>query len=460
MPPAHDHAFFRDDASLIISYMTFAALPRGVLLLAYSYPPRGGVGSQRALRLAKGLKERGWRVSILTAAAGPSVLPTSPSEGQLPGLEVLEAPYRDRTAFFSRVLRLARSRGVGVDPEHQSLPPPARRSSIWLALRALLLFPDEHVGWIRGATASGLDRLRRGDLGAIISTSPPESAHIIAARIHRRTRLPWIADFRDPWSFSHFRAPGPMDLAHRLTEARTVRQAAALVTVTQSWAERFRRAYPTHRIEVIPNGFDHATFGTPVLRDRRVFCLTYTGKLDLEQQSPAVLFRSVRAAFDADEIDPLRLRLIFHCYGTPEAPIRQLATRVGIESSLQWAGPLSSAQSHVAQQAAAALIVFGWASDPGCVPAKLFDYLGSERRILFFGSRDSEAASILRLTGRGAAVDSVDSCREALVEWYREWCGEGRLPAGGGTGAADRYAFHHRVEEYDRLLGELTGSPR
>jgi len=322
-------------------------------------------------------------------------------------------------------------------------------------LRAVVLFPDEHVGWIRGAFAKGLQRMKRGDIGAVISTSPPESTHIVAARLRRSTDVPWIADFRDPWGFSHLRDPTPMNYLHRIVEGRTIRRADALVTVTRPWAERFRALYPSLRVHSIPNGSEEELPSASCSPDPSVFRLVYTGKLDLRQQSPGIVFDAVATACAGGHIDGDRLRIAFHCYGTPEQAVREAAARSGLGTKFEWAGPLSSAKSLAVQRTADVLLIFGWQRDPGCVPAKLFDYLGSGRRILLVGRTDSEVASILRACGRVEAVESAEACRETLTRWFAEWREKGALSAGGDPDAVAQHAFRYRVDEYDRLLTEL-----
>ena len=42
--------------------------------------------------------------------------------------------------------------------------------------------------------------LQDNPVDVIVSTGPPHSMHLIGLALKRRTNLPWIADFRDPWS--------------------------------------------------------------------------------------------------------------------------------------------------------------------------------------------------------------------------------------------------------------------
>jgi hypothetical protein len=66
----------------------------GVLILAYTYPPRGGVGGLRALRVAEAFVARGWRVFALTAAGGRSLLRGDTAPARKPDVDV--APLRSR----------------------------------------------------------------------------------------------------------------------------------------------------------------------------------------------------------------------------------------------------------------------------------------------------------------------------------------------------------------------------
>ena len=408
------------------------------------------------MRLAIGLAGRGWPVSVLTAAGGPTVLPCDAELGRTIGLEVLEAPYRDRLAAFRRILRIAPpDNGV----TGQSPVPPGgqpNRCGLWLAFRELLLFPDEHVGWIAGAVATGRLRLQRGDIGVILSTSPPESGHIVAARLSREAGLPWVADFRDPWSFSHQRPRGVTDILHRLVESRTIAGASALVTVSPTWSGRFRGLYPRIRQETIPNGFATRYNQPSSARESAAFTLLYTGKIDYVHNPLDLLLGGFAAALRTARWRKGQVRLVFHCYGTSEAPFRSLVTRLELHDHVSWAGAVDQQTALELQGRADVLVLLGWDSDVGVIPAKLFDYLGAERRILHVGRADSDAAGVLGDCARGETAASADACRDILRRWYEEWSPTHHLPAGGNAEAIQAHSFSQRLDAYERLLGDLT----
>jgi hypothetical protein len=77
----------------------------------------------------------------------------------------------------------------------------ARRDDGLRALARFFLFPDSYAAWGKPALHAGLERVRKGGIDAVISTSPPETAHLVGEKI--AGPLPWIADFRDPWVALH-----------------------------------------------------------------------------------------------------------------------------------------------------------------------------------------------------------------------------------------------------------------
>ena len=212
---------------------------------------------QRAVRSAKYLAGRGWKVVVLTPSEGGTALKCAPNSGRFEGVEVLSSPYTDRLAR----IRDTASAFLG-SPARPTRTNGGRPSRGWLgrsraAARQLVAFPDEHIGWLQGGVGTGLERLKQGDVNLIFSTSPPETAHLIASRLHRETGIPWVADFRDPWSFSHLRPRSFwMDSFHRIVERRTLRGASAVVTVSKPWLARLKQLYGPRTYRLIPNGYD------------------------------------------------------------------------------------------------------------------------------------------------------------------------------------------------------------
>lgn len=143
-----------------------------VLMVAFHFPPAAmGSGHLRTLGFARYLPAYGWEPHILTAntAAYPRTNPIAP-DSIPPGCRV------------HRALALDVSRQLSISGRYPGF----------------LAQPDRWATWWFAAVASGLRIIRRRNIRAIWSTYPIMSAHRIAYTLHRLTKIPWIADFRDP----------------------------------------------------------------------------------------------------------------------------------------------------------------------------------------------------------------------------------------------------------------------
>ena len=83
---------------------------------------------------------------------------------------------------------------------------------------AFVLLPDPEVAWLPDALRAGVRVVRERGIDVVLSTSPPNSTHVIAAAIARRAGVPFVADFRDSWLAN----------PHRRYERRSVRAKRAV----------------------------------------------------------------------------------------------------------------------------------------------------------------------------------------------------------------------------------------
>ena len=162
---------------------------RRLLVLCYFYPPLGGGGVHRVLGFTRHLPRHGWECTVVCADAGDYwVSDESLLAGVPRATEVIRVRGGSALSAWLGLTRAASGR---------------RSTRAFSGLRKLSdwwLIPDSYVGWSRRARAAAERRARRGGFDAMLSSSPPDSVHLAALAVHRRIGLPWVADFRDPWS--------------------------------------------------------------------------------------------------------------------------------------------------------------------------------------------------------------------------------------------------------------------
>ena len=256
-----------------------------VLLVSYSFPPVGGAGVQRVVKLAKYLPLHGVHPAVLTVA-NPSV------------------PLRDESLLRDVPACVKVSRARTLEPGYRAkqaawraeAPPPGAARRSWLrslkarGVRALsgvarqALFPDPQVLWQPAAHVALALRLaaRRDD--AVLVSGPPFSQFLLAP-LARVGGVGVVLDYRDEWS--------TLRCAYEMAQSRTarafgdpleaalLRQAHAVVTATDEFRENLLLRFPfvdPGRVFSVPNGYDHEDFPRALPappRDR--FVVTYAG---------------------------------------------------------------------------------------------------------------------------------------------------------------------------------------
>lgn len=157
---------------------------RRALIVCYYFPPLGLSGVRRPLALFKGLPTHGYEVDILT------VKPVTYFVYEPELLNGLDSSriHRAGSTDPQRIMWLLGKRSIT-----PSVSGTAKRVSS-------RVFPDSKRGWVRPAINLGRTLVENYRYQAIISTSPPISAHQVAKKLASEFKLPWIADFRDFWS--------------------------------------------------------------------------------------------------------------------------------------------------------------------------------------------------------------------------------------------------------------------
>ena len=103
-------------------------------------------------------------------------------------------------------------------------------------IRSNFFIPDSRVLSVFSSKRMLRKRLRKNDIDLIISTGPPHSMHLIAKTMSEKFNIPWIADFRDPWTGIEYFEKLPLlsfaRKAHQRLEQKVLRSCDQLITVS------------------------------------------------------------------------------------------------------------------------------------------------------------------------------------------------------------------------------------
>lgn len=351
---------------------------RRLLLVAYYFPPLGGIGSLRAVRYLRHLPQFGWDVTVLTSRGDG---PYREAALCVDSSRVVRSWALELSVVGKRALRVHTSGG---EPAHVR----GHRSLARTAAHRYLYFPDAQIGWYPGAVTAGAGLLRRERFDAILSSAHPITAHLIARTLHRRTSVPWVAEFRDPWAERLEAGTWSARRAQSL-ERRIAREATALVMPSWTWSARYERLW-RRRVVAIPNGFD-ADMPPPEPPPERV--LSYVGSFYPELQDLAALWQVMSKARAGAQ--PLRLRYI----GAMPNELRYEIAAAGVADLVHETGYVTHAQALRLSACSAGLVVAGpIAADElsrGRIAGKVFEYLASGLPVIYVGDPDSDVARLL-----------------------------------------------------------------
>jgi glycosyltransferase involved in cell wall biosynthesis len=412
--------------------MTTARAPHRVLVVTATFPPDGGVGSLRTLRLLKHLAETGTEQEVLTVAPSTyrpgTVLDVERLALIPPGVVVTEAPALRPIARLVAALRRRTSPAGGTGPR----PASAAREAVagregglrrvGRAARALVTLPDAEASWILPAVRRGLRRTHAARPDVIYSSGPPYSAHVVAGTIARLRGIPWIADFRDPWARAPWRDDrfGFEKRAWAIFEREIVVRADAAIFVTQANPDDFAAQYGVsvaRKFYVIPNGCDLGDFeglkGHPAAGR---FVLLHAGSL-YGARDPSPLFRAVATGVADGRIDPSRFRIrLIGRIGIPGVNLESTLRALGIAHLVEFVPHVPRLQALQEMVDASALLVIQPVTRLS-VPGKLYEYLAARRPILGLAEPSGDTAALLRRTPAGTVVspDDHDGILRALT---------------------------------------------
>jgi len=419
---------------------------RRLLVLCYFYPPLGGGGVHRVLGFTRHLPRHGWDCTVVCADAGDywvtdeSLLASVP-----PGTEVIRVRGGSALSAWLGLVRGAAGR---------------RSTRTFAGLRRLSdwwLMPDSYAGWSRRARAAAERRAQGGGFDAMLSSSPPDSVHLAALAVHRRTGLPWVADFRDPWVGLHFREPPSRwhRARHAALEARVLEGADVVLAASRTHADRIASRSPApRRVIHLPNGFEPgagAAPSPPAASDRERFELVFSGTL-AQMPDAEVLLEALHDWFARRPEARRRVRARFA--GPYETGYEDRAIALGLKGIVEFMGPRPHAEALALQRGAAALLLWKPRNYPTMVPGKLYEYLDSGRPILaLLAPGDEAGALVARAGGEIVAPGDRAALAASLERRYAEWKAGGAPPSARPEWLAD----HTRERLAARLAGVLDG---
>ena len=370
------------------------------------------IAGERLRKLTAAFDDEGWRL----IGIAPPARDYLSSHARWPrSFELHRTAAFDPWALGVRLKRHRSGTAVTATP-HGAEPAGAATGGVESRAKAALhrVWPYPWAGWVPFAVARGIGLARREQPVAVLSSFPPTASHVAALALHQVTRLPWIADFRDPWTWRdrhgyNWSADRPGAAA---TERAVLRRASALTTVGPSLGAELAM-HAGREVVVLPHGIPVE----PVDAERRPnerLEVVHAGTAnepfaDLTPVAGALLRLHERGT-------PARLTLLGPVEYRP--PELDQAEALGL---VEARGNVSREEAQSAAAAADVALLVRKHPSTIWVTTKLWDYLAARTPILVVANPECDAAAIVRETRSGWTVPyEEEAVIGALADAYEQ----------------------------------------
>jgi glycosyltransferase involved in cell wall biosynthesis len=408
-------------------------------MVAYHFPPlAGSSGIQRTLRFSQHLPALGWQPMILSA---------------------------NPRAYERTSDDLLRDIPDGVLVRRAFALDTARHLTIFGRYLGAMARPDRWISWRFDGIRQGMKLIRELKPDLIWSTYPIATAHVIAAQLHKKTGIPWVADFRDPMAQEGYPADPLTWNSFRDLEIKASKHAKYCVFTTPGAAQDYRNRYPEarDRTVVVENGYDEESFLTAPAKpslavgDLRPVMMLHSGIVYPSERDPTQLFMALGRLHKEGLLTPDDLKIRFRG-SVHDVMLAAMAQEHGARAFIEVCPPIPYREALAEMMAVDGLLVMQASNCNAQIPAKVYEYLRAGKPILALTDFVGDTAGVLKAAGLPdiVSLDSADAIATALPGIVHAWrSGTAALPQAAAVQQASRRG---RAEQLAGLLDKASGA--
>ncbi len=424
-----------------------------VLIITYYWPPSGGGGVMRWLKMSKFLPDLGWQPIIFTPEnPDPSISDESLVEEIHKEIVELKThiwePYDIYRKLTGKKGKTKFKAGFISEASTGNW-----KNKLSVFIRGNFLIPDPRRFWIRPSIKYLSKYLNENPVDLIVSTGPPHSMHLIALGLKKKFDIPWIADFRDPWTdidfYSKLRLTKLADKKHHKLELKVLLKADYVVAVSPGMASDLKKL-SNRKIEIIYNGFDPLDFNFARPELDKTFTISHFGAFN-KDRNPISLWNVLGelSRVDTELKKLLRIQLIGQ---TDESVINEIQKN-GLSENLTLIDHLPHKEGLIKLSKSQVLLLplNDAPNVMGILPGKIYEYIALRRPIIALGPTEADFAKIIEETNSGESHSFNDTLGiKNSIEKYFNLFQENKLEI--ESGSYEKYSRKNLAKEFVNLI--------
>jgi glycosyltransferase involved in cell wall biosynthesis len=369
-----------------------------VLIITYYWPPSGGPGVQRVLKFCKYLRKFGWEPIVLTTKDGDFPVEDLSFYNDT---KTIDVHFANSLSFHKIYNWITGNKTI---PTYQlsSSSKDNKMVQLFRWIRNNLIVPDGRIGWYPNAVKVGSDLIKQNNIRVIFSSAPPYTVHLIGRTLSKKYKIPWIADFRDPWTDRFYNYENKRLWITRMIDShlenKVINDATALTTVSKTISKSYKKLF-----HVIHNGYDEDDFTAINKIKNNAVVIRYIGTMT-KSQYPSIFFESINELNLNKKKYQIELIGNIHPDIKYDIEIKKYDNFIKIKPYI----PHKEAIKEMCESRFLLLVIPNTQKNMGIVTGKLFEYIRSGSKILMIGPIDSDAAKIIHETNSGYCFDYND----------------------------------------------------
>ncbi len=393
-----------------------------ILIITYYWPPSGGAGVQRWLKFVKYLHRLNFQPVVYTPSNPENPVDDRSLLKDIPeGLTVISQPIWEPYDLYKKLIGHKPHQKINTGFLTESKKPKfTEKLSVFI--RGNFFIPDARKFWVKPSVKFLSDYLCQNPVDVIISTGPPHSMHLIAMQLKHKFKIPWIADFRDPWTnidfYKDLMLTRSADRKHHRLEKEVLKNADRIITIGSTMAQEFEQIANRH-VDVITNGFDDEDMLHDTTEPDKKFSIAHIGSLN-KDRNPVHLWEvlSELCSANTDFKNDLEIKLV----GKVDISVTEALSKNNLTTNLNKIDYLEHDEviREQTRSQVLLLLVNNTPNSKGILTGKLFEYLASGRPVLCIGAVDGDAAKIINETNSGTVVDFQDTLlmKQTVMKYY------------------------------------------
>ena len=418
-----------------------------VLIISYFFPPANFAGSYRIFSWAKYLHKFGYYPVIVTRKYDSAIgnftdLSKPSSEGILhekhENYEVYYLPYKgnlkdkllvrfgdNKMVFFRKILSFAE-----------------------------LVFQNFFLSAIPYNNLYYFSKklIRDQEFSLMISSGKPYILFKLCKILNKKFDIPWIADYRDPWSIhTWFLKRGILSTLDNHFEKKWVGTASAITSCSQLWSDDIG-SFVKRPGYVIYNGYENYNEDT---NDNKTetFTLIYNGTLYTWQEIE--LFVEAFKKF-VDSGTSYKVKILFLGISIENKQAERIKKLFdNYEKYIELTERLGKEEIVRRMKDASLLLLFGHKDLKGWYPIKIFDYLSIQKPILLCPSDNDVLEELINTTHSGYVLNDIEKIVDLLKDLYVKWEKGISLKVNSDKESISKYSRENQVGNLAQVFDEI-----